>query len=278
MQAVEHRQGCQGNPDASRCLHRPRPASSPEDRDGDGGCASAANAPRGPCARHGCVGSDWPPRVARRRAPDSNNWECSSADRGRSGCTAGPGRSTVRTGTSGRNRPCAPRGSPSPRCWTDASQRATLWRHRLTRHGVGRGTVDQPPSDGPLPRPTTSASSRVVQRAARHPPQARRATARSERCRRPFRAHPSRHVSPASRRINGVPSPAWPPSGRPCRRRTHRRSCAVNQPSREALGNAKPRPHRRIGAVPDRRSQGHVIGAVLISAGFAIGLLSVAPA
>lgn len=255
MQAVEHRQGCQGNPDASRCLHRPRPASSPEDRDGDGGCASAANAPRGPCARHGCVGSDWPPRVARRRAPDSNNWECSSADRGRSGCTAGPGRSTVRTGTSGRNRPCAPRGSPSPRCWTDASQRATLWRHRLTRHGVGRGTVDQPPSDGPLPRPTTSASSRVVQRAARHPPQARRATARSERCRRPFRAHPSRHVSPASRRINGVPSPAWPPSGRPCRRRTHRRSCAVNQPSREALGNAKPRPHRRIGAVPDRRSQ-----------------------
>ena len=175
MQAVEHRQGCQGNPDASRCLHRPRPAASSEDRDGGGGCASAVSARRGPCARHGCVGSDWPPRAARCRAPGSNNWHCSSADRGRSGCTAGPGRSTGRTGTSGRNRPCEPRASPSPRCWTDASQRATLWWHRLTRHGVGRGTVDQPPSDGPLPRPTTSASSRVVQRAARHPSKAQRA-------------------------------------------------------------------------------------------------------
>jgi len=114
MQAVEHRQGCQGNPDASRCLHRPEPASSSEDRYGGGGCASAVSALRGPCGRHGCVGSDWPPRAARCRAPDSNNWRCSSADRGRSGCTAGPGRSTVRTGTSGRNRPCAPRG-PKPK-------------------------------------------------------------------------------------------------------------------------------------------------------------------
>ena len=64
-------------------------------------------------------------------------------------------------------------------------------------------------------------------------------------------------LGPASRRINSAPSPAWPPSGRPCRRRTHRRSCAVNQPSREALGNAKPRPRRRISAIPDRRS--HVV-------------------
>ena len=259
MQAVEHRRGCQGNPDASRCLHRHRhrhrPASSPEGRCGGGGCASAASARRGPCVRRGCVGSDWLPRAARRRAPGSNRCVCSSADRGRSGCKAGPGQSSGRTGTNGPNRRCAPRGSPSPRCWTDASQRATLWRHRLTRHGVGRGTVDQPPSDGPLPRPTTSASSRVVQRAARHLSQARRATARSERCRRPFRADPSRRAPPASRRINRVASPAWPPSGRPCRRRTHRRSCAVRQPSRQAPGNANPRPHRRISAVPDRRSQ-----------------------
>ena len=114
MQAVEHRQGCQGNPDASRCLHRPQPASSSEDRYGGGGCASAVSALRGPCARHGCVGSDWPPRAARCRAPGSNNWHCSSADRGRSGCTAAPGRSTVRTGTSGRDRPCAPR-APKPK-------------------------------------------------------------------------------------------------------------------------------------------------------------------
>jgi hypothetical protein len=87
------------------------------------------------------------------RAPSSNMLVCSSADRGRSGCKAGPGQSTVRTGTSGRNRRYAPRG-PSPRCWTDSSQRATLWWHRLHRHGVGCGAVDQPPSDGPLPCPT----------------------------------------------------------------------------------------------------------------------------
>ena len=166
MQAVEHRRGRQGNPDASRCLRRPELAASPQGRSGGGGCASAVSAPRGPCARHGCVGSDSPPRAVRRRAPSSNRCVCSSADRGRSGCTIGPGRSTERIGTNGPNRRCATRGSPSPRCWTDASQRATLWWHRLTRHGVGRGTVDQPPSDGPLPRPTTSASSRVVQRAA----------------------------------------------------------------------------------------------------------------
>ena len=114
MQAVEHRQGCQGNPDASRCLRCPPAAPLPGGRSGDGGCASAASALRGPCARCGCVGSDWPPRAARCRAPGSNNWGCSSAGRGRNGCTAGPGRSTERTGTNGRNRPCAPRG-PKPK-------------------------------------------------------------------------------------------------------------------------------------------------------------------
>ena len=153
MQAVEHRPGRQGNPDASRCLRRPPSAASPEDRSGDGECASTASAPRGPCVRHGCVGSGGPPRAARCRAPGSNMLVCSSADRGRSGCKAGPGQSTVRTGTSGQNRRYAPRG-PSPRCWTDSSQRATLWWHRLHRHGVGCGAVDQPPSDGPLPCPT----------------------------------------------------------------------------------------------------------------------------
>ena len=60
--------------------------------------------------------------------------------------------------------------------------------------------------------------------------------------------------APASRRINSVPSPAWPPSGRPCRRRTHRRNCAVTQPSCGAPRNANPHPHRRISAVLERRS------------------------
>jgi len=185
MQPVEHRQGCQGNPDASRCLHRPPPPASPEDRYGGAGCASAASAPRGPCVPHGCVGSVGPPRAARHRAPGSNSLVCSSADLGRSGCKAGPGPSTVRTGTSGRNRPYAPR-APSPRCWTDASQRATLRWHRLHRHGVGCGAVDQPPSDGPPPCPTYFG---IAVRCTTHGSAsitARRATARSKRVSAPL--------------------------------------------------------------------------------------------
>jgi hypothetical protein len=34
-----------------------------------------------------------------------------------------------------------------PKCWTDSSQRATLLRHHLHRHGVGRGTVVKLPGE-----------------------------------------------------------------------------------------------------------------------------------
>jgi hypothetical protein len=66
---------------------------------------------------------------------------CSIADRGRSGGKAGPGQSTVRTGTSGRNRPYAPRG-PKPKVLDGlvparhtavappASARCRVWRGR----------------------------------------------------------------------------------------------------------------------------------------------------
>ena len=36
--------------------------------------------------------------------------------------------------------------SANRRCWTDTSQRARLMWHRLTRHGVGRGSVVKPAS------------------------------------------------------------------------------------------------------------------------------------
>src|SRR5207245_4851880 len=39
------------------------------------------------------------------------------------------------------------------------------------------------------------------------------------------------------------------------RRRTHAPSYAIKEPSIETPAISKPRPHRRIGAVPDRRSQ-----------------------
>jgi hypothetical protein len=159
-------------------LHRPPAPPSREARYGGAGCASVASAPREPCVRHGCVGSVEPLHAARCRAQGSNSLVCSSADLGRSGCKAGPGQSTLRTGTSGRNRPYPPRG-PSPRCWTDSSQRATLRWHRLHRHGVGCGAVSELPSDGPLPCPTyfgivvrctTHASASVTGPARNSPP------------------------------------------------------------------------------------------------------------
>jgi hypothetical protein len=50
-------------------------------------------------------------------------------DLGRAPCAQEQAGGTVHT----------PPRAPSPRCWTDASQRATLWWHRLHRHGVGCG-------------------------------------------------------------------------------------------------------------------------------------------
>ena len=178
MQAVEHRRGRQGNPDASRCLRRPQPASSPEGQDGGGGCASAVNAPRGSCVRRGCVGSDQPPRVARRRAPGSNRCVCSSADRGRSGCTAGPGQSTGRTGTSGRNRPCAPRGLPKPKVLDGrvpashtpaAPPYSARCRARHGRPAAKRWTAAAPDYFGIVASCTTRGSPSVHRRGAQRP-------------------------------------------------------------------------------------------------------------
>lgn len=128
MQLVEHRSCSAGNPDASRYLRR-----------ADADCASVVFVPRGPYGHGGCVGSGGLPRAAQRHGPDVNTLGCSSAGHGRSGCTAGPGRRSARTGTSGLDGPCTPR--TGRRCWTDASQRATLLWHRLHRHGVGCGAV-----------------------------------------------------------------------------------------------------------------------------------------
>ena len=206
MQAVEHRRGRQGNPDASRCLRRPELAASLKGRSGGGGCASALSAPRGPCARLGCLGSDPPPRAVRRRAPSLNRRVCSSADRGRSGCTTGPGRSSGRTGTSERNRRCAPRGSLEPKVLDGrvpashtrmAPPYSARCRARHGRPAAKRWTAAAPDYFDIVAGCTARRSACVTGASAQRP--------RSKRCRRPFRAHTSRHAPPASRRINSVP-------------------------------------------------------------------------
>jgi hypothetical protein len=58
------------------------------------------------------------------------------------------------------------RTSANRRCWTDASQRATLLWHRLHRHGVGRGTVVKPASQRDCSAPTFFGIGAVVSASA----------------------------------------------------------------------------------------------------------------
>jgi hypothetical protein len=53
-----------------------------------------------------------------------------------------------------------------PKCWTDSSQRATLLRHHLHRHGVGRGTVVKLAGSQTAAAPTFFGIDRVVPRRA----------------------------------------------------------------------------------------------------------------
>ena len=165
MQPVEHRRSRQGKPDASRSLHPPL-AGRPRALCGGAGRASAVIVPRGPCVRHGCADTVERPRAARHHAPGSNNSACSSADPGRSGCTAAPGPSTARTGTTWRMRPCVPRAQAQGAGRTRPSAPHCV-QHRLHRHGVGRGAVDSRQAMDRRRARLTSASSCVVQRAAR---------------------------------------------------------------------------------------------------------------
>lgn len=104
---------------------------------------------------------------------------------------------------------------PSPRCWTGASQRATLWSHRLHRHGVGRGAVDQPPSDGPLPRPTYFGIVERCTTLGSVAPQASRAGSRQTRSGNPSGpTHQDRlRPPPGGDQQRGLRLPGRPPGG-----------------------------------------------------------------
>ena len=230
MRPVEHRTAQPGNPGASRSVLR---------RHGAG--ASDATAPRAPGGLGTSAGSGWRLRVLPHRGPGAGRCGRSSGCRGHSGCTTPPGRDSVRTGTGAPVGPRAPR--PGRRCWTDASQRATLLRHRLHRHGVGRGTVVK-------------------------------LACQSDRC----RAHLLRHgrccIPSASRatpaRLGLQPRSPQPPraaslaalQGGQAGELPHRHP--RSDPSMESTQSSpatKPPPLRRIDAVPDQRSQPIVVGA-----------------
>ena len=147
MRPVEPQPTLAGNPGASpyvcgRRRRRHHRHHRPHERHDAG--ASDVTAQHGPACRDESVGIAERSRAGRRRVPCDGRTDRNSGCPGRSGCTARPGHGNARTGTGGQEGPCAPRRNR--RCWTDASQRATLLRHHLTRHGVGRGAVVKPAS------------------------------------------------------------------------------------------------------------------------------------
>ena len=134
-----------------------------------------------------------------------------------------------------------------PKCWTDSSQRATLLWHRLHRHGVGRGTVVK----------LASQEDRCRAHLLRHRP--RCTAARTARCKAP-----RRHTTPPTSPLRRPPQPGRP-AGRPGWGTLHpTQTRAVPQflLFGRTSRTSKPTPHRRIEAVPDRRSQrSAVLGA-----------------
>jgi hypothetical protein len=101
MRPVEQPRPRPVNPDASHYLRYPCTK--------DGGCASVACVPRVPCGQGESAGSAGRHLAVQRLGPGASRRSCSSADHGRSGCTAGPGRGNARTGTGGLDGPCTPR-------------------------------------------------------------------------------------------------------------------------------------------------------------------------
>jgi len=113
MAPVKHRPRGPGNPDASRCSSPARWVRVA--RTSADACASVASARRAPCARRGCAGSAVPPHAANPDVPRASRLGRSSADHGRSGCTAAPAPGSERTRTGGQDaRPGARSSGRNP--------------------------------------------------------------------------------------------------------------------------------------------------------------------
>ena len=166
MRPVEPRPASAGNPGASRYVRRHRHRHRHRHRASHAADASAATARRGQVGRAESAGIGLRSRAGQRRGPDASMADRSSGYHGRSGCTARPGHGNVRTGTGGREGPCAPRRTEG--AGRKRPKRATLLWHRLHWHGVGRGTVIEHPGKETVPRPPSSAWA-VVSRAPPRP-------------------------------------------------------------------------------------------------------------
>ena len=162
MRPVEPPEALAGNPGASRSVrgrHRHRRARRRRRRrrhhrhrgHHDAG-ASAATARHGQAGRAESAGTGLRCLAEPRRVPGAGTADRSSGCHDRSGCTARPGRGSVRTGTAGLEGPYAPRQTEG--AGRKRPKRATLLWHHLHRHGVGRGTVVRLPGTRDPAAPT----------------------------------------------------------------------------------------------------------------------------
>ena len=208
MRPVEPPRALAGNPGASRSVRghhryrRPRRRRRRHRHRGrhDAG-ASAGTVGHGQAGRVEIAGTGLHCRAEQRRVTGAGTAGRSSGCHDRSGCTARPGRGSVRTGTAGLEDPNAPRQTEG--AGRRRPKRATLLWHHLHRHGVGRSTVVRLPGTRDRCCAHLLRHGAVVSRAPPRPMWARR---------RNQRPHPDR------RQPRGTPpTPSAAPGRPPCR-------------------------------------------------------------
>ena len=140
-----------------------------------------------------------------------------------------------------------------PRCWTDASQQATLLWHRLHRHGVGCGAVVKLAGERDRCRAHLLRLQPRLYRDRDCRPRRPSPRALAPVSNAPVPAHPTPTACVRKRRLRLPGRPA----GRPGRRtRLRQTSCShQRQHNQSTAPSPQPRPHRRIDAVPEHRSQ-----------------------
>ena len=249
MAPVEHWHRGLGNPGGSRSCIRSRSALLSCTCGAAG--ASGASARRGSSDRGDFVDSAVLPRVGNPDALPASRPSRSSADRGRSYCTATLGCGSARTKIGGHPvRPDARSSGKLPevivrrlRCARAGRIRPRMqhWRRTRFTHGVGHGAESKLSGNRGRRRAHLSGrySSCTVANAGFAP---RRLGSDPAGSPKPAQRAPCR------RRQDGRPAgrPSW---------RHHAPLTFIEELPLAALPNTKPPPHHRINAVPNRRSQ-----------------------
>jgi hypothetical protein len=241
MRPVEQPHRALGNPGASLCL--PQAGARVADAAAGTAGASGAGARRGAGVHAGCTDSGLGWCAWRDRGPGLSRFDRSRSGRGHSGCIAGPGCGSGRSGTCERDGPCAPgsktegagrnrpraphcggtslRGTVQGAAWSPASQASGAVAAPIC-FGIGC-VVAQPGGQSVIApgSPTDAGGTRLFERL------------------------PCAIQDPWHRAMS---SPAWPPSGRPGWRTHHASGLRTSM-----LLLENPRRSQTASSPPDRR-------------------------